>query len=93
MLEPSRAVESGYRELRVDLLDGTSLIGLLVKSDDATLTVRPTSSTGGGEARVLRRSEIERMRWSKLSLMPEGLLESLTPQQAGDLLAFLLAAR
>ncbi len=93
VLEPSRAVESGYRELRVDLLDGTSLIGLLVKSDDATLTVRPTSSTGGGEARVLRRSEVERLRWSKLSLMPEGLLESLAPQPAGDLLAFLLATR
>jgi len=93
VLEPSSAVESGYRELRVDLLDGTSVIGLLVKSDDATLTVRPATSTGGGDARVLRRSEVGRLRWSKLSIMPEGLLESLAPQQAGDLLAFLLTAR
>ncbi len=93
VLEPSSAVESGYRELRVDLLDGTSLIGLLVKSDDATLTVRPTSSTGGGDARVLRRSDVQRLRWSKLSIMPEGLLESLAPQHAANLLAFLLTVR
>lgn len=93
LLEPSSAVESGYRELRVDLIDGTSVIGLLVKSDDATLTIRPTSSVGGGEPRVLQRANIERVRWSKLSIMPEGLLESLAPQQAGDLLAYLLATR
>jgi putative membrane-bound dehydrogenase-like protein len=93
LLEPSAAVESGYRELRVELLDGTSLTGLLVSSDDATLTLRAASAAGAGEPRVVPRIEVARLRWSKLSVMPEGLLQALQANEAGDLLAYLIGVR
>jgi putative membrane-bound dehydrogenase-like protein len=93
LLEPSAAVESGYRELRVELLDGTSLTGLLVSSDDATLTLRAATAAGAGEPRVVPRTDVARLRWSKLSVMPEGLLQALEAREAGDLLAYLIGAR
>lgn len=93
VLEPSSAVEAGYRELRVDLADETSVVGRLLSESDDSLTIQPTSSAGAGEPRVIDRAEITRVRWSKLSIMPEGLLESLAPADAGDLLAYLLSVR
>jgi len=91
VLEPSAAVESGYRVLRVELLDETAVEGLLVKSDDQAVTVRPASAAGALDAVTIPRSEIRRLRWSKLSVMPEGLLESLSEEDASSLLAYLLA--
>ena len=44
--------------------------------------------SSGGEAR-LRRDEIEQMRRSETSLMPEGLGRALTREEFSDLLAFL----
>jgi putative heme-binding domain-containing protein len=93
VLDPSGAVEAGYRELRVELVDETSVVGRLLSESDASLTIQPTSSAGASEPRVIDRAEITRVRWSKLSIMPEGLLESLTPTDAGDLLAYLLSVR
>jgi putative membrane-bound dehydrogenase-like protein len=93
VLEPSSAVEAGYRELRVELVDETSVVGRLLAESDDSLTIQPTSSAGASEPRVIDRAEIARVRWSKLSIMPEGLLESLTPADAGDLLAYLLSVR
>jgi putative heme-binding domain-containing protein len=93
VLEPSSAVEAGYRELRVELVDETSVVGRLLAESDDSLTIQPTSSAGASEPRVIERAEIARVRWSKLSIMPEGLLESLAPADAGDLLAYLLSVR
>ena len=91
ILEPSAAVESGYRVLRVDLRDETALEGLLVRSDDASVTIRPANASGALEPVALPRSEIARLRWSSLSVMPEGLLDSISDEDASHLLAFLLA--
>jgi putative membrane-bound dehydrogenase-like protein len=93
VLRPSAAVEAGYRLLRVELADDTALEGLLVAQDDASLTLRPATNAGAQPPRRLARSEITRTRWSKLSVMPDGLLQSLADDEAANLLAFLLAQR
>jgi putative membrane-bound dehydrogenase-like protein len=93
VLRPSAAVESGYRLLRVELTDETALEGVLVAQDDASLTLRPATSAGPLEARRIPRTEIARTRWSELSVMPDGLLETLSASDAANLLAFLLAQR
>ena len=42
------------------------------------------------ETLTVERSEIASLRDSTLSLMPEGLLEALPPEQARDLIAYLM---
>jgi hypothetical protein len=81
-------VESGYRVLRVELVDETAVEGLLVRSEDQTVTIRPVSATGALDPQTIPRDQIARLRWSKLSVMPEGLLESLSPEDAANLLAY-----
>jgi putative membrane-bound dehydrogenase-like protein len=88
ILEPSAAVESGYRVLRVELVDETAVEGLLVRSEDQTVTIRPVSATGALDPQTIPRDQIARLRWSTLSVMPEGLLESLSPEDAANLLAY-----
>jgi hypothetical protein len=48
-----------------------------------------TLITGPGEEVRIPRTKVVSMKPSKVSLMPEGLDESLTPQEFIDLLAFL----
>jgi putative membrane-bound dehydrogenase-like protein len=93
ILRPSAAIEAGYRLLSVELTDESLLQGLLFAQDDASITLREATATGARPPRRIERPEIARMRWSNLSLMPEGLLQSLADQDAADLLAFLAGQR
>ena len=45
------------------------------------------------ESLTIERGEITNIRESSVSLMPEGLLEALTPEQARDLIAYLMYDR
>ncbi len=90
LLEPSAAMEAGYRVYRVDLLDETAVEGLLVREDADSVTLRPASADGALAPLVIPRTEIARVRAMKLSLMPEGQLQALGDKDAADLLAYVL---
>ena len=85
LLEPSRRVEAKYQAYTVKTLDGRSFTGLITKRDEKELVLREANNM---EMR-LKADNIEEVRASRQSLMPDGLLADLTPQQAADLLAFL----
>ena len=82
---PNAAMEAGYRTFRVELKDGEILDGLLVSQDDEAILLRQPNA----EDRRIPQAEVRRASFLKTSLMPEGLLESLSPAQATDLLAYL----
>ena len=69
----------------VNLKDGRVLNGDITAKTDRTLTLRTMTET-----LPLARTEIESVQESTLSLMPEGLLEALTPSQQRDLIAYLM---
>jgi putative heme-binding domain-containing protein len=60
--------------------------GLLVEDSDERVVLK----IAGGEQQVIPRDEVEELRVSKLSLMPEELEQAMTLQQFRDLVAFLL---
>jgi putative heme-binding domain-containing protein len=78
-------VRKEYLAYEVQLTDGRLLSGLLAEQTDGRIIV--TSSTG--EHTTLNRGQIKETRESALSLMPEGLVETLTPQELLDLFAWL----
>jgi putative heme-binding domain-containing protein len=69
----------------LDLKDGRVLNGLIAAKTERTLTLQTMT-----ESLTLERGEIASLRESSVSLMPEGLLEALTPEQARDLIAYLM---
>src|SRR6185295_5747115 len=61
----------------------------LIKAETATSL---TLSQPGGIVATLLRKDVRTVQTSKMSLMPEGLEETITPQEMADLLAWLRAA-
>lgn len=89
LLEPSRRVEPQYAAYLVKTADGRSIIGLLVKRDDKQLVLKDAEN----KEIALAAGDVESVQPSRVSLMPEGLIAGLTPQEAADLLAYLAARK
>jgi putative heme-binding domain-containing protein len=88
ILEPSRNIEEKYRQVLLELEDGRSLIGLVAAENATTLTLL---SGTPAKAQDISKKSIDARRTSPLSLMPNGLLNTLDKEQILDLLAYLLA--
>ena len=85
ILTPNAGVESGYRVLSVQTADGELLQGFLAAEDALSITLRRE----GREDLKLARNTIKSLRFEERSLMPEGLLDALQPQQVSDLFTYL----
>ena len=81
---PSASFVPGHEIYRVETATDVFSGVLLSRGNEAvTLITGPN-----GEVRIPR-NQVRSMKPSQVSLMPEGLDESLTPQEFSDLLAFL----
>ncbi|HEX4591385.1 MAG TPA: hypothetical protein VH120_15730, partial [Gemmataceae bacterium] len=89
ILDPSRRIEPQYVSYNVETKSGRHVTGLLVKRDANEVILRDAQNQ---EVR-LRADEIAQLSASRISLMPDGQLRDLTPQQAADLLEFLTTRR
>jgi putative heme-binding domain-containing protein len=85
ILTPSAAMESAYRTYRVVLKDGSVRDGFLAEETPEAVVLR----TPGAEDQRIARGEIKQTSYLNRSLMPEGLLEALPPQQVSDLFSYL----
>lgn len=85
---PSKVVEDKYRLLMLETDDGRMIVGQLVGGDAETLSLAGSPLEPTRIQRV-RRTDIVSRTSSPVSLMPEGLLNSLTAEEILDLLAFL----
>lgn len=89
LLHPSRQVAQGYAAYAAELKDGTLQVGFAVKQgEDETVLKLAT-----GQSVTLRRDEVKSLKPLPSSLMPEGLLQSLTALEVSDLLAALESLR
>jgi putative membrane-bound dehydrogenase-like protein len=86
---PSASFVRSYEPVKVTTKDGKAVNGLIKKDtlDEVVLTVSATE-----EVRIAR-DDIESMVPGKVSIMPAGLDQQLTPQELADLVAFLKACR
>jgi putative heme-binding domain-containing protein len=89
MAAPSRTISDQYRGVNVFLDDGDVVSGLPLLDDGTTLVLVESS----GARREIDASRITSRRPAAKSVMPDGLLERLTPEQIADLCAWLLDDR
>ena len=85
MVDPGAVVGADYRMSILALQDGRVLTGLVTSKNDKTLTLR-----GQNETYTLSVGDIVEIKPSTSSLMPEGLLQTLGPDQVRDLFAYLM---
>ena len=85
LVDPSASVSADFRMVIVAMKDGRILNGLVRRQTDRTLTLQTQT-----EALTLDREEIEEVKSSPLSLMPEGLLDPLNEAEVRDLIGYLM---
>ncbi len=88
MLSPSAVVPRQYRLSTVVLTNGRVLNGLIATQTERTLTLQTEK-----ELLDIDQEDVELIKPSNLSLMPEGQLDKLSLEQIRDLVAYLQAPR
>ncbi|MFL5339004.1 MAG: PQQ-dependent sugar dehydrogenase [Gemmataceae bacterium] len=87
ILEPSKVIDEKYRTQIVTLDNGQTLAGIIVSQDAKAIRIA-ANPANPEEIREIPRARIEEMRPSDVSLMPTGLLNTLTKEEILDLLAY-----
>ena len=86
VVDPSATVTNDYRMSTVSLSDGRVLNGVVGNRTGPTLTVQTPT-----ERLIVNRSDVDAIKDSALSLMPEGLLDTLSEKDLRDLVAYLMS--
>jgi putative heme-binding domain-containing protein len=87
LLDPSALVGKDYQITIVATDDGRTITGIVKQETDTAVTLQtPTDVV------TIPKAEIEERQLSPLSLMPEGQLGQLKPEEARDLVAYLASS-
>jgi putative membrane-bound dehydrogenase-like protein len=85
LIDPSAAVNKDYQMQLLQLIDGRVITGLVLSETPAALTIQTVT-----EKIVVPTAEIEQRKLSPVSMMPDGLLQNLSPEQVRQLLSYLM---
>jgi putative heme-binding domain-containing protein len=85
IVDPNSVIRKEYASYVLSTTGGQVLAGVIAEQDAASVTLLDAKN----ERTRVPRGEIEDLEESPISLMPEKLLELLTPQQLRDLFAYL----
>jgi putative membrane-bound dehydrogenase-like protein len=86
ILDPNREVNPSYLNYSVLTMDGQLITGVIQAETATSITL----TRAEGESDIILRTDIDEMRSTDLSIMPEGLESKISPAEMADLLAYLL---
>lgn len=89
LLQPSRDVAPQYFPRALLTKEGSVFVGILLRDGGGGREVYRDSS---GQEKVIQTADIESRRELKTSMMPEGLVKTMTDREIRDLLAYLNTA-
>lgn len=84
IIDPSASVGADFRAMLFSVDDGRILSGVVREQSDRTVTIQTAQ-----EVITLERDQIIENKPTATSLMPDGLLQNLSPEQIRDLIAYL----
>ncbi|MFP6613765.1 MAG: PVC-type heme-binding CxxCH protein [Pirellulales bacterium] len=90
ILLPSSDLNEKYRAYQLYTDDGKIVSGTILKEDETSIHIIPNLLTPN-VVQVVPKKQVEEKVASKISAMPEGMVDMLTKQEIRDLLAFLRA--
>jgi putative membrane-bound dehydrogenase-like protein len=89
ILDPNREVKPNYLVYALSTIDGQVINGMITAETATSLSI---TQADGGSRTVLRR-EVEALRNTGRSFMPQGFEKQITVAEMADLLAYLLAKK
>jgi putative heme-binding domain-containing protein len=88
VLRPSQKIDDPFAAYTLVRADGTIVTGLLVEQSEKRVVLKTVEK----QTVAVARGDIEELRRSEKSLMPEGVLADLTAQEAADLFEYIRSA-
>jgi putative membrane-bound dehydrogenase-like protein len=85
VLKPSAKIAQGFETYLFEITDGKVYNGFVVSESAKAVLIREAT----GVQRELKRDQIESRSIQKQSMMPDGLVNNLTPEELAHLLAYL----
>ena len=89
ILFPSKVLEPQWQLATVTMANGETKAGFIAARTDDELTLK----MAGGLVEKIAAKQVKTIATQRISMMPEGLLQSLTASEAADLLEFLSAMK
>jgi putative membrane-bound dehydrogenase-like protein len=86
IVDPSAVVTKDFQMTKFTLTDGRSVNGIVVAETAAAVTVQTEK-----ERQIIPKPDIEQRTASTVSLMPDGLLSQLKPEEIQQLFAYLMS--
>jgi len=90
VVEPNKVISDQYAAVQIATADGKVVVGRIVNLAGDSYRVQ-TNMLDPGALTNVDRTQIEEMRPSPSSMMPEGLLDTMTEEEVLDLMAYLLS--
>jgi putative heme-binding domain-containing protein len=87
---PSKVISDQYEAVNIATSDGQVITGRIMNLNGDSMTINTNMLDPSAQVNVNRR-KIEEMTPSKISMMPEGLLNTLDKEEVADLVAYLLS--
>jgi len=85
VLDPSRSVEGNFKAYTANMLDGRLIVGLLSSESKTSVELLDAEN----KRHALSRDDIDTLKESTKSLMPEGFEKQMKPGEMTDMLEFL----
>ncbi|HEX4793912.1 MAG TPA: PVC-type heme-binding CxxCH protein [Humisphaera sp.] len=84
VVDPNAVIPNDYRTTQIETNDGRTILGIVKKEDAKAVTIATAT-----EELLVPLSEIKSRNLTKLSMMPEGLLDQFPNDDVRDLIAYL----
>jgi len=84
IIDPNAIIPNDYRTSTLETKDERVITGIVTKQDNNAVTIVIPNDTV-----VVPQTDIKSLTQSEISMMPEGLLQSMTVDEIRDLLAYL----
>tara|TARA_B100000683_G_scaffold225611_1_gene224239 strand:- start:985 stop:1389 length:405 start_codon:yes stop_codon:yes gene_type:complete len=91
LTEPSKEIEAKYRTQIIATLDGKLYSGVIVEQNDKVLKLSDNPLKEDGGVIEIPKDSIDEQDESKVSIMPEGLLNTMTRDEILDLIAYIIS--
>ena len=85
IVNPRGYIRPEYVSYQAETKDEQAVTGVMVESTPTTVVLLDSTN----QRHTILRDQIKDLKESQISLMPEGLLEALKPQQLMDLFSYL----
>jgi len=88
IIDPNAVIPNDFRTSTLETKDNRVITGIVTKQEPASITI-----VTANETLVVPKTDVQSLQQGEISMMPEGLIQSMTDADVRDLVAYLKTAK